>query len=322
MRAFITGIAGFAGAHLAEHLARSGWEVAGIERPGAPLDALADAGPVAVTACDILDADPLGRLLANASPDAVFHLAAVSFVPAAERAPRIALDVNVRGSQVVLEACGRVSPPPRVILVSTAEVYGKVPPEEMPLTEDRPPAPANLYAMTKRCAEEVGSYYRRVHALPVVILRPFNHIGPRQNPDFVTSSFARQIAEIEAGARPPVLEVGNIEAARDFTDVRDMVAAYRLAAERDVGGGPYNICTGTPRRIRDVLDRLLALSAVRIEVRPDPSRMRRSEIPLLSGDASRFRRATGWAPSRDLDATLRDILDAWRAAIPPARPAR
>ncbi|MCX6358156.1 MAG: GDP-mannose 4,6-dehydratase, partial [Candidatus Aureabacteria bacterium] len=221
-RAFVTGIAGFAGSHLAAHLLGEGWDVRGADLSGALGGLQKSDERLILDTCDLRNAEQIASLVSRAKPDIVFHLAAVSFVPAAEHAPAAAFEMNVLGTINLLEACRASVAKARVVLVSSAEVYGKVPPEEMPLRESRPPAPASIYALTKRCAEESALYYRRVHGLDIIVLRPFNHIGPRQNPNFVTSSFALQIAEIEAGQRAAALEVGNLEAARDFTDVHDM----------------------------------------------------------------------------------------------------
>lgn len=314
-RALITGVAGFAGSHLAAHLLSRGWGVSGIERPGAPCANLDGIGPVRVEKADILDAAAVGRAVADVAPDAVFHLAAVTFLPSVEDSPREALDVNAGGTLVLLEACRRHAPAARFILASSSEVYGKVPPEGMPVREDRRPAPANVYAFTKLCAEEAVRFYARAHGLSAVVLRPFNHIGPRQAPSFVASSFARQVAEIEAGMKEPVVSVGNLDAERDFTDVRDMVRAYALAAERCAPGGIYNIGAGRPLRVGRMLEMLIALSSARIEVRRDPARLRKSDTPVLYGDSAKFAAATGWRPEHPIEETLRLILDWWRARV-------
>jgi GDP-4-dehydro-6-deoxy-D-mannose reductase len=315
-KALITGIAGFAGGHLAEHLLEDGWEVAGLDRGGASLASLEKVGVrISVEECDIVNAGGVARVLETLKPDVVFHLAATSFVPSAEEAPQTAFDINVKGSLNILEGCHRHIPRARIVLISSATVYGAVPPEKMPLTEDHPASPMNFYTLTKLCAEDLSRYYHRVHALPVVILRPFNHIGPRQSRSFVTSSFAFQIAEIEAGKRAPVLNVGNLDAARDFTDVRDMVRAYRLAAEKCGAGQVYNICSGRAHTIREILQRMLRLTRARIEISEDAQRLRKSDIPLLYGDYSRFMGATGWKPEHDIDATIGEILDYWRDEV-------
>jgi len=312
-RALITGVAGFAGSHLAEHLLEKGWEVSGIEPPGVSLRNIEKiAQRIRLEQCDVLHPSHIETVLGTLKPDTVFHLAAVAFVPSAEQAPQEAFDANAKGVINLLEGCRKIIPGARIILISSAEVYGKAGTGDLPITEAQPTAPANFYALTKLCAEEAARWYHRVHSINVVILRPFNHIGPRQSPHFVTSSFAQQIAEIESGKRQPVIEVGNLDAARDFTDVRDMVRAYCLAAERCAPGDMYNICSGYAHVIREILEMLLSLSNARIGVRQDPKRLRKSEIPVMIGDYSRFHGATGWKPEHDLNSTLEDILNYWR----------
>jgi len=315
-RALISGIAGFAGSHLARHLIERGWNVAGIERHGASLNNLTSLlNKIRLEECDILSAKDVGAVLKKHRPEVVFHLAGTSFVPAAQNAPQMAFEINVKGSLNLLEETRENAPRARVILISSGEVYGKALPREGPLTEKRPPRPLNVYALTKLCAEKIASYYHRTVGLDCVIIRPFNHIGPGQRPSFVTAAFALQIAEIEAGAKPPVLRVGNLKARRDFTDVRDMVRAYRLAAEKCRGGKAYNVCSGKVYSIKTILEKLLSLTSERIEVRRDRKRMRKVEIPLYRGDFSRFRRATGWKPEYGLDSTLKSILDYWRGQV-------
>ncbi|MEA1927670.1 MAG: GDP-mannose 4,6-dehydratase [Candidatus Auribacterota bacterium] len=312
-RALITGIAGFAGSHLARELVGEGWEVSGIERHGAVLSNLNDLiGMVRVEECDILSSKDVGYVIRKHKPDAVFHLAGTSFVPAAQNAPQMAFEINVKGSLNMLEETRENAPEATLILISSAEVYGHAETSRMPLAEDNKLRPMNIYALTKVCAEETSFYYYRVKGLNCVVLRPFNHIGPGQRPSFVTSAFSQQIARIEAGKQEPVLNVGNLEAARDFTDVRDMVRGYRLAAGRCAPVTPYNICSGRAYRIKYILDKLLALSEVEIEIREDPERLRVSEVPLFQGDHTRFTEATGWEPEFTIDETLKTILDYWR----------
>jgi len=309
----ITGIAGFAGSHLAEHLLEAGWEVSGIEPRGVSLDNLAGViDRVRLEECDILDAGRLERALGKIKPEIIFHLAAIAFVPSADEAPDAALDVNVKGSLNLLQGCRKQLPSAGIVLAGSAEVYGVVGPGELPLREKQDGVPANFYALTKLCTEQFALWFHRNYGTRVMILRPFNHIGPRQSPRFAISSFASQIADIEAGRRQPVLRVGNLDAKRDFMDVRDMARAYRLAAERLTPGGIYNVCSGRAISIREMLDKLLSLSAKEIEVRKDPERLRKSEVPVLVGDCSRFRNATGWKCDYPLDRTLGDILDYWR----------
>ncbi len=315
-KALITGIAGFAGGHLAETLLEADWEVSGIERHGATPDhPVFLEKRVKVEECDILAVRELGRVVQRFQPSAIFHLAGTTHISMAQSNPQLAIETNIKGSLNILDAAAEYAPRSRVVLVSSAEVYGKSLPEEMPLTEDHPLQPATIYGLTKLGAEETASYYFRVRGLDTVILRPFNHIGPGQRPNFVTASFALQIARIEKGLQPPVLEVGNLEPARDFTDVRDMVRGYRMAVEQLPSGSVCNICSGQASSIGEILDRLLALSDRKIEVRPSTERMRGTDVPVFRGDYSRFAAVTGWRPRYTLDQTLETILDYWRSRV-------
>jgi GDP-4-dehydro-6-deoxy-D-mannose reductase len=219
----------------------------------------------------------------------------------------------VIGSASVLAEAAGISPPPRVVLISSGLVYGEAPAENMPLREDWPARPVSPYAVSKLCSEEIALQAWRSTGLEVVILRPFNYAGPGQSPDFVCSDFAFQIARAEAGASPPVISVGNLEAKRDFADVRDMMDAFVLAAERGVSGSVYNLCSGNAVSIREVLDMLLEQAEVDIEVRQDPGRMRPADVPVFIGDSGLARRELGWRPRRDLERTLADTLDYWRS---------
>lgn len=315
-RALITGIAGFAGGHLAWSLLEAGWEVAGIERHGAVLDhPVFLLERVKVEECDILAARELGRAVRKFRPEAIFHLAGTSHIPMAQSAPQLAFETNIKGSLNILDAAAEYSPRARMVLISSAEVYGQVRPEEMPLTEDHPLRPASIYGLTKLCAEEAAFYYSRVRGLDTVILRPFNHIGPGQRSRFVSASFALQIARIEKGLQPPVLEVGNLDPARDFTDVRDMVRGYRLAAEQCPSASVYNLSSGRAYTIREILERLLRLSDREIGIRSAEGRMRETEVPIFQGDHTRFTAATGWRPEYGIDDTLKTVLDYWRDRV-------
>ncbi len=315
-KALITGIAGFAGGHLAWSLVEAGWEVIGIERHGAVFDhPIFLLNRVRVEECDILAVRELGRVIEKFRPDAIFHLAGTTHIPMAQSDPQLAFETNIKGSLNVFEAAADLAKRVRLILVSSAEVYGKARPEEMPLAEDHPLRPASIYGLTKLCAEQTAAYYFRNRGLDAVVLRPFNHIGPGQRPRFVTASFALQIARIERGVQPPVLEVGDLTPARDFTDVRDMVRGYCLAVDRCEPGGIYNICSGQAYPIREILDRLLALSKSKIEVRVAEERMRKTEVPIFQGDHTRFSEATGWRPEHGIEDTLRAILEYWRKRV-------
>lgn len=315
-RAFITGIAGFAGSHLAEHLLAMGYEVSGASLPAGGthnIDHIADR--IGLHMGDLADADWVRRVLAEVQPGYVFHLAAQAAVTAAWAAPGETLVNNMLGQLNLLEAMRALGIAPRLLIVGSADEYGLVQPDELPIRETNPLRPNNPYAVSKITQDYLGYQYYLSHGLPVVRVRPFNHIGPRQGPGFVVPDFARQIAEAEAGLRPPVLQVGNLAARRDFSDVRDIVRGYALALELGEPGEVYNLGSEQAHSIREVLDALLALSRTPLRVEPDPARMRPSDIPIVVSDCSKFRARTGWRPTYDLQTSLRDVLEHWRGRI-------
>lgn len=307
--ALVTGAGGFVGGHLVAALLREGWRVWTLDRVGSTPE-----GAACVRA-DLRDEAAVRAALETARPDVIFHLAAQSSVPASFRVPRATLETNVLGAANLLYAAADLRPMPRVVVIGSAEEYGPVRPEDMPIDETQPLAPRSPYGVSKAAQSLLALSAVASHGLPAFVLRPFNHTGPGQRPDFAVPSFARQIARIEAGLDPPVLRVGNLDARRDFTDVRDVARAYVLAAERARPGEVYNLGSGDAVGIRWVLDALLGLSGVRVEVRPDPERMTPAQIPELRADASKFRDTTGWAPAIPLEQTLADVLDAWRDRI-------
>jgi len=316
-RALITGITGFAGSHLADHLLDvGGYEVYGLKRWRSRTENI-DHLDTAITLLDgdITDPRRMHEVIAEVRPELVFHLAAQSFVPASWREPDATLTTNVRGQLNLLEAIRSAGLPCRIQIAGSSEEYGLVLPDELPITEDNPLRPLSPYAVSKVSQDLLAWQYHRSYGLAVIRTRGFNHTGPRRGGVFVTSNFARQIAAIEAGLQEPVLRVGNLEASRDFTDVRDTVRAYRLAAERGEPGAVYNICSGRAVTIRELLDRLLAFSEATIRVEQDPDRLRPSDVPVLLGSAARFHDATGWQPEIPFDRTLRDLLDHWRTRL-------
>jgi len=297
MRALITGAAGFVGGHLSAYAADRGAEVVGPSRE--QLDLL-DAGAVAATVADV-------------KPDAVFHLAALASVGESWSAPAETLDNNTRATLNLLEAVREAAPDAVVLAAGSGEQYGPVPEERLPVTEDEPFRPQNPYAVSKAAADLLSGFYADAHGLRVIRTRAFNHAGPGQSDAYVIAAFARQIAAAErAGSGELVLETGNLEPRRDFTDVRDVVRAYWLAVER---GEPaiFNVCSGVSVAVADILARLAALTELRVEQRTDPSRLRKHEVMDIRGSHERLTAATGWAPEIALDRTLADTLDWWRA---------
>jgi GDP-4-dehydro-6-deoxy-D-mannose reductase len=263
---------------------------------------------------DITDGPALQAAVADAAPDAIYHLAAISNVGESWQAPERTFEVNAIGTLHLLEAARQQSSAPTVLLGCSSEVYGRVGPDELPLTEDAPLRPVSPYAASKVAAEFLGLQAFLAHDLPVIRVRAFNHIGPGQAPSFVVSSLARQI--VQAALRGSgQLSVGNLSPQRDFTDVRDVVRAYRLLVERGVAGEVYNVCSGEAVAIEDVAHRLLTLAGVELALEVDPERVRSVEMPVLRGDPSRVIAATGWRREHSLDETLSDVLAAWRTEL-------
>ncbi len=317
MRVLITGITGFAGSHLAElALGMPDVELFGTRRWRSRTENIDHfANEVAMIDCDLRDATSVHRLIAEVRPDRIFHLAAQSYVPTSWHAPAESFTTNVLGQLNIFDALRATGCEARIQLACSSEEYGLVHRDETPITEDNPLRPLSPYAVSKVAQDLLGYQYFRSYGMHVVRTRGFNHTGPRRGEVFVVSNFAKQIAEIEAGVREPVINVGNLEAERDFTDVRDVVRAYWLALEKGEAGAAYNIATGKAWRIADVLELLLSFSEQTIEVREDPARLRPSDVELLLGDASRLKAATGWEPEIPFEQTARETLEYWRQRV-------
>ncbi len=264
---------------------------------------------------DLRDYKSVSVILARTKPDLIFHLAAQSSVSASWREPWATLESNIRFQLNILQAVVDLGLEPRILVVGSNEEYGRVSPDELPITEANPLRPDNPYGVSKVAQDMLGLQYHLSHGLPIIRVRPFNHIGPRQDERFVAPAFAKQIAEIEAGLRPPVVKVGNLEAERDFTDVRDVVRAYWLILEEGEPGEVYNIGSGVPHSIQELLDTLLSLSEVEIAVEQDPTRMRPSDVPISYCDYSKLWECTGWEPTISFEESLRDVLNYWREKV-------
>jgi len=317
MRVLITGFTGFVGSHLADYLvARGDAEVFGVHRWRSRLENVEHLGDrVRRVECDVRDAAAVRRVLRDVRPDRIFHLAAQSYVPTSWLTPGETLGGNVLGQVNLFEAIRDLGLTPQVHIAGSSEEYGLVLPHEVPIREESPLRPLSPYAVSKVAQDLLAYQYWKSYRLHVVRTRGFNHTGPRRGEVFVSSNFARQVAEIEKGHREPVVQVGNLDSIRDFTDVRDMVRAYWLALERGEPGEVYNICSGRGYSARQVLDILLDLANVKVEVREDPARMRPSDVPLLVGDGSKFRSVTGWEPTIPFEVTLKDLLEHWRKRV-------
>ncbi len=316
LRVLITGITGFSGSHLAEYLVAldGGVEVFGTYRIRSRMDNIAHLqGHIHLVECELKDSHSVNALIDQVRPDYLFHLAAQSFVPTSWNAPRDTLINNILAEINLFEAIRLHALTPRIQIAGSSEEYGLVHPEETPINESRPLRPLSPYGVSKVTQDLLGYQYYQSYGLDIVRTRTFNHEGPRRGDAFVLSNFAKQIAAIENGRQPPVLAVGNLDAQRDFTDVRDVVKAYKLALDLGAPGEVYNIGSGSVWRIGDALDQLLRLSPVQIKVEPDPGRLRPSDVPLLHCDASKFMAKTGWRPEIPFSQTLADLLHYWRS---------
>jgi GDP-4-dehydro-6-deoxy-D-mannose reductase len=314
-RVLVTGVTGFAGSHLVDYmLTRNDCEIFGIQRWRSRTENIEHfADKVTILECDLRDATSTRDTLERVRPDWIFHLAAQSFVPTSWIAPTESLTTNIFGQLNLFEAVRHIGLKCRIQLACSSEEYGMVFPNEVPIQETNPLRPLSPYAVSKVTQDMLGYQYWMSFKVDSVRTRGFNHEGPRRGPVFVASDFAKQIADIEKGRKPPMLHVGNLEAKRDFTDVRDMVRAYWLALEKCEPGEVYNICSGTAWSIQKVLDHLLSLTKTKIEVKQDPARLRPSDVPILLGDNSKFVKATGWKPVIPFEKTLADMLEYWRA---------
>jgi len=307
MPTLVTGAAGFAGSHLLDLLTADTDRVVAWHRPGGspPIPASRSTW----MGVDLLDRAAVVDAVAAIRPDRVYHCAGASHVARAWDHVESALAVNVRGTDHLLGALQQIRVAVRVLIPSSALVYRTA---DEPLTEEHPLAPASPYGLSK-LAQEMLAVRANSETLQVFVARPFNHLGPRQDPAFASSGFARQVAEIEAGRLEPDISVGNLEARRDFTDVRDTVRAYRVILERGVPGRPYNVCSGRAVTMHALLQMFLDRSRTSIRVRPDAARFRPNDTPLLLGDASRLRSELGWTPGVPLEQSVEEVLAFWRA---------
>lgn len=315
MRVLITGITGFAGSHLAEYILSShpGVEVFGIVRWRSRMDnILPIQDKIELREADLKDMVSLRSVLAEVKPDRIFHLAAQSFVPTSWKCPAETFAINAIGEINLFEAMLALNQTPKIQIAGSSEEYGQVFSNEIPMKETNPLRPLSPYAVSKVAQDLLAFQYHKSYAVRAVRTRGFNHTGPRRGDVFVTSSFAKQIAEIEQKKRPPVIHVGNLEAKRDFTDVRDMVRAYWLSLEKGVEGEVYNIGSGQAYSMQEVLDLLMSLSRSKMEIEVDPARLRPSDVPVLLSDSSKFRTLTGWRPMIPFKQTILDLLNYWR----------
>jgi len=315
LRALITGIGGFAGSHLTRYLlAHTDLDIWGLDLAEGRAAPFASRITLRV-GNNLMNLPSLKCLFAEAKPDYVFHLAAQAFVPASWKDPWRTLENNIRGQLNVLLAAVAIGTRPRVLVVGSVDEYGIIAPEELPVDEDNPLRPNSPYAVSKVAQDMLGYQYYASHGLPSVRVRPCNHIGPGQSPAFVASAFAKQVAEAEAGLRQPIIRVGNLEARRDFSDVRDIVRGYYLAVTEGEPGQVYVLGSERSYAIRDLLDGFIVLSKVPLTIELDPDRLRPSDVHEIIANCTRFRSRTGWRTEISLEQSLRDILDHWRETI-------
>lgn len=312
-KVLITGIAGFAGSHLTEHLGASA-EVWGTHIDD-HLENLAAAKGVKLIKCDLLEPEQVAAAVKSAAPDIIFHLAAQSAPALSIAKPAETLKNNIFSTLNLFEAASAHAPKAIIINAGSADAYGEVSEKSLPVKEATRFDPVNPYAVSKATTDMMAWQYFKSKGLRVIRCRAFNHMGPRQVPNFAPPAFARQIAEIEAGIKKDnVMHVGSLEAQRDFLDVRDVAAAYEIISEKGMPGEAYNICSGKAIKIQEILDTLIGLSKVKIVVARDPSKMRRGDVKLIYGDNSKLK-ALGWSQKHDIKESLKTLLDYWRKKV-------
>ncbi len=315
MRWLITGADGFVAGHLLPHLLEqeTDAQVFGMVWRHAPQNCWPkDHTRLQVLPGELTDAQSIAQVVEQARPEIILHLAAASSVAQSWLDPEPAYRTNVLGQLHLLESARSMKTMPKVVIASSAEIYGRDGHDGKPISEEAPLRPLSPYAVTKAAQDLQAGQYYAAHGLPTVRLRLFNHTGPGRPPHFVASSFAQQLAEIERGLREPVIHVGNLDVARDFTDVRDIARAWRLAALHGRPGEAYNVCSGRPTPIRRILDILLEETDIKVEVRTDAELLRTGEIQSLYGNRALFSKTTGWQPEIELEQTLIDLLQWWR----------
>ena len=309
-KALIIGAAGFVGGYLSKALLDEGYEVfltklefESIEKSGAT-----------VYNMDVTSVTETDAVIADIKPDVVFHLAAQSSVSVAWKNPQLTVDVNIKGAVNVMDAVRELYYKPRVVLIGSGEEYGHIRDGETPIREDNRLNPGNIYAATKACQNMIGSIYSKAYDMELIMVRAFNHIGPGQSSIFVVSDFCKQVADIEKGEKEPVMYVGNLSAMRDFTDVRDVVRAYALLAEKGENGETYNVGSGNAVAIREILDKIISFSTEEIKVEIDPAKIRPVDVPIIEADISKLQAVTGWKPEISLEETIEEVLNYWRNA--------
>lgn len=310
LKALIIGAAGFVGGHLIKHLSSEcGYDVYATKLPH---ETIGSAEKYSVYDLDIMDQEQISSVIDRVKPDQIYHLAAQSSVKISWDKPQLTADINIKGTINLLEAVRISGQSPAILLVGSAEEYGFVDPDDVPVSENTVLRAGNIYAATKACQGMLGEIYSRAYRMNIIMVRAFNHIGPGQSDIFAVSDFCRQAVNIQLGKREPFICTGNLSAMRDFTDVRDIVRAYSMLMEKGVSGQVYNVGSGKAVSIQSMLDEIIRLSGVPIEIRRDERRMRPSDVPVMEADISKIVSDTGWRPEIPAEQTLKDILEYWR----------
>lgn len=311
-KALIIGGAGFVGNYLMDYLKKEyGWSVAVTKMESEVIQK----EDIDIYDLDILDKDAIVKVLYLVKPDYIFHLAAQSSVGLSWKNPGITIDVNIKGSVNLLEAIKKWGGTPRILMIGSGEEYGYISKESIPIQEETILHPGNIYAATKACQNMLGKIYSDAYQMEIIMVRAFNHIGPAQSPIFVISDFCKQVAEIEKAQRPPVIQVGNLSAYRDFTDVRDVVAAYTLLMKKGKSGETYNVGSGKAIQIQTILEEILQLSSVEIKIEVDKAKLRPVDIPVIEADIKKLVETTGWKRKYKLIDTLKETLNYWRQTV-------
>ena len=299
IKALITGSNGFVGRHLMNELRESGYEVFGTTRFGR-------------NKMNILNYEEVRSMIRSVKPDVIFHLAAIAFVPSSWQDPELTFNVNTIGSMNLFNAVRSVGIDPVIQIAGSSEEYGLVHEDEVPMDEDQPLRPLSPYAVSKIAMDYLGYQYNKTYGLKIIRTRAFNHEGYGRGEVYMPSTFAKQVADIEAGKQKPVIKHGNLESKRDITDVRDMVRAYRMATEKCIPGEVYNIGSGKVYTAQQVLDTLVSMSEIDISFELDPKRLRPSDVKILESNSTKFRNQTGWEPTHKIEDTLSETLRYWR----------
>lgn len=310
-KGLVIGAAGFVGEFLINEMYDNGMEVYATKLPHQKFSS----SHACVYDLDIMDKDAVIALLFEIRPNYIFHLAAQSSAGMAWKNPGLTVDVNIKGSLNVLNAVRELFYKPRVLLIGSGEEYGHIQSGETPIAETNLLRPGNIYAATKACQNMIGNIYAKAYDMELMMVRAFNHIGPKQEPTFVVSDFCKQVAEIEKGLREPVIKVGNLAARRDFTDVRDVVKAYVQLIQKGESGETYNVGSGKAREIREILNLIIAQSDVKISVEIDPNKLRPVDVPIIEADITKINKLTGWTPQILLEQTIKETLHFWRMRV-------